>query len=166
MRGSFFPIMVLALALVTLAGTALGQDSPPAAQGYVFVAPGVIRSNGNSTGSLHFGGGGEFFLVRGLAAGGEIGYLTPWRDFSNGIGIFSANGSYHFNRDAEPSVSPFLTAGYSRAFGQGGANMVNFGAGMNWWFKRGLGLRLEVRDHVPTTGNGHMLGFRVGLSFR
>jgi len=44
--------------------------------------------------------------------------------------------------------------------------MVNFGGGVNWWFKRGLGLRLEVRDHVPTTGNGHLLGFRIGLSFR
>ncbi len=110
------------------------------------------------------GGGGELFLNKGLAAGVELGYNAPWKAFGSGVGVVSVDGSYHFNRSG--NAVPFFTGGYTRTFGPGSANWVNFGAGTDYWFKPNLGLRLEARDHVPTQGNAHMLEFRVGLAFR
>ncbi len=139
-------------------------------EGYLFFAPGGLFSQGHPVGTAHFGGGGEFMLFKGLGAGAEIGYLTPWEDFSAGIGVLSANGAYHFLRNRK--VSPFLTGGYSLAFRDGHANLVNFGGGVNWWVKEGVGLRLEFRDHMHTLSyynnsiRTHYLGGRIGLSFR
>ncbi len=135
-------------------------------QGYVFFAPGAVVQGGYSTGTAHFGGGGEGLIYRGLGIGAELGYLTPWRDFSSGIGIFSVNGSYHFNRTEK--LSPFITGGYSLAFRNGHINLANFGGGVNYWFREKMGLRLEFRDHIHTGSfpTAHYLSARIGLSFR
>src|SRR6266849_10828627 len=101
-------------------------------QYYVFVAPGGANnfSFGSTTGTLHFGGGGEGFVYKGLAIGAEAGFLAPTQSFKSGYGLVSVNGSYHFISPYKAKkVAPFITGGYSLLFGNGGANGVNFGGG-------------------------------------
>ncbi|MBI2683472.1 MAG: hypothetical protein HYX26_09715 [Acidobacteriales bacterium] len=41
------------------------------------------------------------------------------------------------------------------------------GAGFDLWFKEHQGLRLEFRDQIfPGGGTDHVLGFRIGYTFR
>ncbi|HEU5334964.1 MAG TPA: hypothetical protein VFU27_03320 [Terriglobales bacterium] len=151
---------LLVLLLVAGAGLAVAQQH--SAEGYLFFAPGVITSPGNSTASLHFGGGGEGFLHKGIAAGAELGYLAPWKDFDGGIGLLSLDGQYHFNRGQK--VVPFVTAGYSLGFRSGHENLFNYGLGANIWMRANKGLRLEFRDHVDSSN--HYIDFRIGYAFR
>jgi hypothetical protein len=114
---------------------------------------------------MHAGFGVEGFANRRVAIGGELGYLTPWRGMGDGIGLFSLNGSYNFLR--ERRMSPFVTGGYSLAFRSGHLNMVNLGGGVNMWLGRGIGIRLEARDHLaPEYADTHCLSFRIGFLFR
>lgn len=150
------------LILLVCASARFATAQEHSGEGYLFFAPGVITSPGNSTGSLHLGGGGEGFLHKGIAAAAELGYLAPWDDFDGGIGILSLDGQYHFNRGQK--VVPFVTAGYSLAFRSGHANLFNYGVGANIWMRANKGLRLEFRDHVDT--NNHYIDFRIGYAFR
>lgn len=134
-------------------------------QGYFFVAPGGISGSGRTVSSLHFGGGGEGLLYKGLGVGGEIGYLGLARSLGDGFGVFSANGSYHFRTRSDRKLAPFVTAGYSLAFRSGTANMFNFGGGVHYWFCEKVGLRLEFRDHVWSR-EAHFWGLRIGVAFR
>jgi hypothetical protein len=133
-------------------------------QGYLFVAPGAYVGYSETAATMHFGGGGEAFLFKGLAAGAEIGGMWALRG-SDLLALFSADGSYHFSRGRK--VSPFLTCGYSRIWGDGSANMVNFGGGVNWWLGEKKGIRLEFREHVYA-GSSHrqIAEFRIGFAFR
>jgi len=136
-------------------------------QGYVFFAPGAVSPGGSA--SAHFGGGGEALVYKGLGVGGEIGYLTPWQSFSSGLGVLSADGSYHFlPRKRDAKVVPFVTGGYTLFFRSGSGNLFNFGGGINYWFRQRVGLRLEFRDHVWPSSyqTEHYWGFRIGLAFR
>lgn len=136
------------------------------AMGYVFVGPGALLP-GNSTTFLNFGGGGEGLIKGGFSAGGEIGGFVPARDFGGGIGILSANAGYHVLKASKSGkVVPFVTGGYTLFFRSGVDNGINFGGGVNYWFKERVGLRFEIRDHVPVPTNAHFVGFRVGLTFR
>src|SRR3989442_13643038 len=151
--------------LLLVPSVALAQDKTESrGHGYVFAAPGGTAPSGPAT--LHFGGGGEGFVYKGLAVGRELGYLAAARDLGTlGVGVFSANGSYHFQ--PKQKLDPFVTAGYSLVFREGTANFFNFGGGANYWMRDGMALRLEFRDHVNTGyGTIHYLGFRVGLTFR
>jgi hypothetical protein len=149
--------MLLIVGSVT---SAMAQEQN--AEGYLFFAPGVITSRVNSSASVHFGGGGEGFLHKGFAAGAELGYLAPWRDFGGGLGIFSLDGQYHFARGQK--VMPFVSAGYSLGFHSGHINLFNYGLGANIWMKHNRGLRLEFRDHVDSSN--HYIDFRIGYAFR
>lgn len=68
-------------------------------------------------------------------------------------------------------MDPFVTAGVGAGtlniFG-GSGTLVNYGGGVNYWFRQRLGLRLELRDMV-TLNKGyksrHFWGFRAGLAF-
>ena len=174
--------LIFALFLVTaMAGALLAQTpAPPArsanttgttydehrAQGHVFFGPGA--TSGSSTTWLNFGGGGEGFVKGGFAVGAEIGGFTPASNFDDGFGILSANAGYHFLKASRSGkIVPFASGGYSLFFRSEAASGVNFGGGVDYWFKDRLGLRFEIRDHVvveyPDT---HFIGFRVGLTFR
>jgi len=139
---------------------ALAAD--PAGQGYLFVAPGVITGGGDTDASIHFGGGGEGFIHKNIAVGGELGYAARWADLGGGLGVFSLDGSYHFAR--REKLSPFVTAGYSLGFRSGHTNLFNYGFGVNYWFKQRQGVRFEFRDHVNDTG--HIVDFRIAYAFR
>ena len=130
-------------------------------QGYAFFAPSVTSPG--TQGFMHTGGGGEALIKR-VGIGGEVGYLAPWRDLRDGIGVGSANGSFNLRPG---KVSPFVTGGYSLFFRSGTANGYNFGGGVHYWLSDKTGLRFEVRDNVlPEYKDLHFVGFRVGVTFR
>lgn len=150
--------------LALIQAVAFAQNpSDRRAWGYVFGGVGG-NSGGNSTASFSVGAGGEGLVYKGLGLGADIGYLAPFRAGGQGIGIFSANGSYHFQRSKSKLV-PFVTGGYSLAFRSFTSSGGNFGGGVQYWMKDHLGLRFEFRDHVFSSDSPHFYQFRVGLSF-
>jgi hypothetical protein len=166
---------VLALVISLSAAVAAQTASPKVKQttnqtgnsyGYIFAAPGGNSEGGD--GALHIGGGGEGVFKNGAGIGAELAYLTPFESFGDGIGTFSINGSYHFlNSSKSGKVVPFVTGGYTGFFRGGYSNGVNFGAGVNYWFKPRIGMRLEFRDNVFLQDNAsHFLNVRFGLTFR
>ena len=164
-------LVTLGLFLFPAMGEAQEEAAPPSrGQGYVFFAPG--KGYPGSVRTLHFGGGGEGVLYKGLAIGGDIGYLfVPEGGFGTGVGLLSASGSYHFrNIQSFKKLVPFVTAGYSLAFRSGTANLFHFGGGVTNWFTERVGFRMEFRDTVLPNfcgcGTGHMLQFRAGFAFR
>jgi len=162
-------LVLLVIAIVPAFALAQEAKREHKGQGYVFVAPGGTAGCGGSTVALlHFGGGGEALLYKGLGVGAELGFLAPMQYLGDGIGILSVNGSYHFlNASATRKMIPFVTGGYSLAFRSGAANGVNLGGGINYWLGERLGLRVEFRTH-STAGNFscQMWQARFGLAFR
>jgi hypothetical protein len=71
--------LIVICILVLLPALAAGQepDHKTAGRGYGFVAPGIAIGGGSTTGFLHFGGGAEANLYKGIGVGSEIGYLAP-----------------------------------------------------------------------------------------
>ena len=160
--------MIWLLVFILVPAAAMAQEKPPrelpGGQGYAFTGFGAANAEDMI---LHFGGGGEAYLYRGLGIGAEIGYLGPAGYLGEGIGVFSANGLYNFSPERRRRVQPFVTGGYSLAFRDGTANCVNFGGGIHYWFSDKLGLRLEFRDHLnPSYADEHFWQGRVGIEFR
>jgi hypothetical protein len=153
---------MIALLIATVAASAAYSQQTYQGQGYFLY--GIGRAPGGGT-AQQIGGGGDVFVYKGLAAGGELGYLYTSESFAYGVGLFSANGTYYFNRKVIARFSPFVSAGYSLAFRGGSANLYNFGGGATWWMARHVGIRLEFRDYV-WPGSEHSPQFRVGVSFR
>jgi hypothetical protein len=151
------------LLMLAFCAAALAQST----NGYVFFAPGGLTSSGHTGMTIHAGGGADVILGKGLGLGAEIGALGPREDLSAAVGMFSPNASFHFIREKGRKADPFVTGGYTLMFRSGTANLFNFGAGANYWFRDHLGLRVEFRDHVYTRyATLHYWGLRVGLSFR
>lgn len=134
--------------------------------GYAYFSPGVTSPS--SVTWAHVGVGGEGFFTKYLGAGAEVGYLTPIRSFSDGVGTLSPNFVVRFRaKDEHNKIEPFVTSGYILFFRNGHANGYNFGGGVNYWLKDHIGLRFEFRDNVWTSGGViHYLGFRIGATFR
>lgn len=156
---------ILAMTLLALIQAVAFAQNPSdrRAWGYVFGGVGG-NSGGGSTPSFSVGAGGEGLVYKGLGLGAEIGYLAPFQASGDGIGLFSANGSYHF-RKPKSKLVPFVTGGYSAAFRSFASSGGNFGGGVQYWIKDHLGLRFEFRDHVFSSDSPHFFQFRVGLSF-
>lgn len=115
---------------------------------------------------LSAGAGGEAFAYRGLAFGGDIGYIFPRSSAADGIGLLALNPSYHFvNSDRTNRMVPFVTAGYALGFRSGTANLVNFGGGLTFWCRDRLGLRFEVRNFRDMSAD-FTTQFRFALTFR
>ncbi len=149
--------------LISFAITSSAQS-----HGYVFIAPGGATDSGHTDTTLQLGVGGEGVFAKGIGVGADIGYLYPTAaSFSSGLGSASVNGFYHFNHK-HVRLDPYVTGGYSILFRSGHLNLLNVGAGANWWFARHFGLRFEFRDnmHVTSGDNTHFWGFRFGLDFR
>jgi hypothetical protein len=140
--------------------------------GYVFAGP-VVGPNGDTV-SLHAGAGGEGIFRKGFGIGGEMGYVGQGI-FDDRSYLLSLNLSYHFlNASKSRRLVPFLTGG-TTLFGGcndsiGGCKTLggNFGGGLTYWFKDRIGMRFEVRDHIPLLFSrpDHFPGFRIALTFR
>jgi hypothetical protein len=113
---------------------------------------------------LEFGGGVEWFVSRVLAMGvdGSVMVYPECLD-CGGYLLGSVNTSLYPLRSNK--VSPFVTAGIGAAGGDASVTLVNFGGGLNYWFRKGLGLRIEVRDHVDTQFAVHNVSLRIGVTF-
>jgi hypothetical protein len=133
--------------------------------GNAFLAPGIATDGEGLGPTVHIGVGYDRFLYRGFGIGGEIGYVGAAVAPGFGAGLASINSAYHFRR-ADKFV-PFVTGGYSMLFRSATVNALNIGSGFNYWFREGLGFRLEARDHVAIQDrSAHALGLRIGLTFR
>jgi hypothetical protein len=165
MTGKSLFLFLSALLSIIPSPCAAQNSSSAHAQGYVFVAPGLWTHEETVSGTLHFGGGGEAFIHKGLAAGAEIGYVLPWRAPGDGIGMLSLDASYHVPRGSKLAV--FVTGGYSLGFRSQTANFLNLGGGATYWFKKKEGIRFEVRNHFYTESmRTDYLDFRLGFAFR
>jgi hypothetical protein len=167
-------VCVFVFALARLAG-AEPENSGYSAHGYAqFGVGGCSIGVGHwiSIGCgavLNVVGGGEGFVYRGLAVGGEGGYGWISGNFKDGVGMFSVNPAYHFKGQGRSrALVPFVTAGYSMLFRDGHVDGFNAGGGATWWPGAHLGLRFEGRIHHfgvgPLGANVYM--FRIGPSFR
>jgi hypothetical protein len=135
--------------------------------GYGFIAPGGLTFAGHTEATLHLGFGVDVPIWKGLGLGAELGALGPTRSFSDAVGIFSPDASYHFIHDRSRKADPFVVAGYTLLFRTDTANLFNFGGGTNYWFSDRVGFRVEFRDHVFTRVRAlHYWGVRIGISFR
>jgi len=137
--------------------------------GYGFIAVGGTAGDGSAT-TLHYGGGGERLIYRGLGLGAELGNVTPIGDFGHGLGIFSATASYSFGgRQSSRRITPFVSGGYSLKFrdddDSGGG--INIGGGVQYWASPRVAVRMEFRrDHHFSKGVLNFYGVRLGLAFR
>jgi hypothetical protein len=148
------------------ARAAQAQEPPPKenGQGYLFAGLGAVNAE---EGTLHVGIGGEANIFKGLGIGTEIGGMVALRYMEDGLGIFSVNGVYTFGRKTAGRFRPFVTAGYTAAIHDATMNAVNFGGGVNYWFARHLGIRVEFRDHFsPESARLHLWQGRLGFAFR
>ena len=155
------PITALALSLVT---GAKAQSS----HGYGFVGAGGATANGYTSRMVSFGFGGEARIVPHIGAGVELSGLGLTSNYWDSIaGMFSPNGYVHFKGSRDAKFDPYVSGGYTLIFRSGHANLANFGGGANFWPKRHLGFKVDVRDHVTTRYYTiHYWEVRAGVTFR
>lgn len=156
-----------------LSSAASAQDvfKKPFPTAYFFAAPGVRVDTHQST--LEIGGGGEFYVYKGLGFGGDVGGLrVPSRD-SAGKTVYQWTGMaafhtiYNFQMSSKQKVNPFVVLGFTiiPAFDTPGG--YNLGGGVQYWFSSQLGLRVEFREHVLKGMRSHQYPqVRIGLAFR
>ncbi len=112
-----------------------------------------------------FGGGGEGFLSRGWSLGGDISYLYPLGEPSDGVGLASVSSGYHFRKGQR--LMPFVLGGYTLGFRSGVGHLFHYGGGVTYWFSRRVGARIELRDHrLFEYPRDSLLTLRFGVSFR
>ena len=157
----------IALLLILLPVSAAAQSG---SHGYVFGGVGSSNFGVDSSAGYNFGVGGEYRIKR-FGIGAEIGGVSLRRTLSGSVtkrslmALGALNATYHFRSGKRGSRvrDPFVTTGVSLLNGTNG--FYHYGGGMNYWFKKRTGLRLEFRDHVDGDSN-HIWQVRVGLSFR
>jgi hypothetical protein len=120
---------------------------------------------------IHAGGGGEARLTNRFGLGGELGVLKPvTNQYAITTGLASVTPAYHFiARGSNRTIDPFVNGGFSVLFGSGAGAAIHYGGGLNYWVRPRLGLRFEFRHHLwsPEAGEAvHLIGFRVGVTFR
>ncbi len=158
---------ILLVAVLAVAQFAMAQSEEPQrnSQGYGYGAIGSLRGPGGFSGASQIGGGAEGTFYKGLGAGIDVGYLFPTSAFSAGFGTLSPGVLYQFS--PKRRTVPFVTGGYTLGFRDGAMNMIHFGGGATYWFSERVGLRVEVRDHMPTQSTDyHYLVVRFGITGR
>jgi hypothetical protein len=161
--------LMTAAAVMLGAAPAAGQEGTTSTgfQPYLFAAPGGISSGGTT---LHVGGGVDLLLWKGLGASVEGGYVGPMEAMDYGLGIISTNAFYQFGTPKRRRITLFVTGGYTLGFRSERVNAMNIGGGANYWLSDTLGLRIELRDHLPVIDGGvrddHLWGLRIGFTWR
>ena len=125
---------------------------------------------GQSEALFQAGGGGEAIFHDTIGIGADMAYMAPFQYFSEGAFMLATNLSYHFARlGSDRRSQPFVTGGYTLGFSGGGAgNLINVGAGVDYWAGRRVAIRTEFRDHIYSEGGGtvHFWGPRIGIVIR
>jgi len=141
-----------------------------------------------STPGTNVGGvGGDIFIYKGLAVGGDVGTTVGNPD--NRITIWSVGSSYHFLCcRADRKVEPFIGAGFSYLAGDINTHGYiypfdpgqdragpNFSQGLIAWPAKHLGVRFEIREYrmfvsygalenvIP---GGKFVEFRIAVTLR
>lgn len=166
--------IVAALVGVSLGAAAAARQT--VVSSYLVAGAGQVRSSadpgatvGDADATVHAAAGVEGRVANGrLGVGAEIGYLAKTGHVSGGQGVLSPNATLYFKRGS-PLV-PFAITGYSLLFrfGYRTFDAFNVGAGIEYWMTCGVGLRLEVRDHIQSgsRARNHYWVARAGLAFR
>lgn len=157
--------MRTSILMIVMAGlwAPLSAETPNRYYGSGYASVGV-GSCAHRVTNVSFGAGGDAFLFRGLTAGAEIGHYQFVERGSDGFGIAGFNAGYHWNRRGAGRTEPFVSAGPAIVFGNASSPGASFGGGVNYWFSRRLGLRLEGR--LYGFAGDAIAKFRVGISFR
>jgi hypothetical protein len=170
-----FVVLAIAAWLIGVPAAALAQSGagapvkPVSGLGYGFIGFGAATGGGESSATYHLGGGGEAVFRDAFGVGAEIGYLNSFEEGSEGIGVLSINGTYHFGGGPTAAKArPFVTGGYTLGFRDGSESLFNLGGGVDYWFKPKVGLRVEFRDHIWASGGEtvQFWGVRFGVTFR
>jgi hypothetical protein len=112
------------------------------------------------------GGGVEVVGGPGVGAGADLGVFAD--NTGAMLGVLSINGVAQFSRRGNRKIVPFLTAGYTLAYGpESSFTAWNIGGGVSWW-REHTGLRVEFRDHIRPDfrGTSHYWTLRAGIAFR
>ncbi len=165
--------------LVIVCGVVSAQDDArpaPRSSEYIYFAGGGLTSSDKPGKAVHFGGGLDVGVARGLGVGLEGGFGGGTVHTTAAWGHLALGTSYHFLHHNPCSADPFVTGGYTAMVnGKGSTNSLGyFGAGVNFWGSGRTGLRLEFRDAVgqgtqflhAATGAIHFWQIRVGLAIR
>jgi hypothetical protein len=156
-------ILIAAVVFTSLTGVTRPTSLFAQVHGYAIAGPaGALGFVNTGRTTFHAAGGGEFFLGKYVSVDGEGGFFDR-------LITASVNGALHVADGT--SMSPFLTAGYTRMGihdGEGGFNAWNVGAGADAWIGRHAGIRFELRDHLRPDHRGttNYWSFRAGVVFR
>jgi hypothetical protein len=156
----------IALSLISSADVFPQEPFKYKGSGHVYYGAAAPMDSGAINYPVGIGGGGEVFLIRGLAAGADFGYYTNrgYRDVN--FRLFSVNLGYHFKSRREPhTIDPFVVGGWGLFNDRSNWNLGFVGGGLDAWFHKHIGLRLEGRMYGDNSGNG-LMTFRAGLLLR
>ncbi len=134
---------------------------------FLGIAPGTVILNEEnfSLSFVHVFAGYELGAGQ-FSASIEAGYGAPIEALQWGVGVFSVNGNFHLIKKHRLNTGvPFLSVGYTALVREGSTSLFNVGAGITWWSHKGRSLRLEVRDHITSSGGegAHALEFRISV---
>lgn len=151
LRGCRCVVLLMPLMMIPRSASAQGRTS-----GYVSLGVGATQLDG----------GVDWLIMHGpIGIGGEVGV--------GNLLLLSLSGSYHPLVHRLPkTVDLFATVGFMMVTDLNyEARGVNVGAGMTYWPRRRVGLRLDGFSFLPTRDeidpeNRHYWGVRAGLAFR
>ena len=185
-------LAALILGLVPCLAQAQSNDYSKG-HGYVSIAPGgrVAGHFDWDKPTFYMGVGGEGFFTSRLGVGVDAAFMrsparldgrVPEKQFF----ILSPRMVARFpSQEGKNPIEPFVAGGFSLIFREDSESGVpfgstpgkwwetdpgvNLGGGVNWWFARHVGLRLELRDSIRLGGYGegtHLVSAHIGLTFR
>lgn len=163
-------ILLLVTAMAAFALAAAAQVPP------VYSAVGTLGFGVNGRPDLQNQGfgkimslaaGGEGYVYKGLAFGGDGQFVWPRDSSENYFGLLSLGPAYHFDDRLNPRrVVPFVTGGYGLAFREGATSLYHVGGGLTFWASPRVGFRTEFRYYDNTRNEFQMNQLRFSLTFR
>jgi hypothetical protein len=153
-------ILIALLFIACMSALASAQTT-----GYAFFAPGQLRGAGAVLTHFHFGGGAKHMYENRLGFGADAGIWGPKTGFGDFYGGNLSMNAYYKMDFKVDKLDPLLTIGYTRSLGHdSGANWLNPGGGINYWFKERTALLLEIRDYLKRENLGTET-FKKGVTF-
>ncbi|MCC6860697.1 MAG: hypothetical protein IT158_19170 [Bryobacterales bacterium] len=149
--------------LLLLAGLTFGAGHGFAQQSFGYGFLGGTFGGRGIGGAFRYGMGGEWAVAPRVMLGAEVGGIEK-----DGSGVVaSANAAYHIPvRSYGNRLDPFVTGGVSIAHLRDTGLFLNLGGGVNYWFQRRLGFRVELRGYPGGQDLNSFGEFRMGVVFR